>query len=73
MEVLDTMSKSVSRRIGRKPNSQSKPFWNQAVRDADAKLRQARKRVADLESARAVFLRNAAIGAAVPGEDAGRE
>ena len=43
-------------------------FWNQVVEDVDRKLGEARKRVAELETARDIFKRNAAIGAPIPGQ-----
>lgn len=45
-----------------------KQFWTRIAKDADTKLRQARKRIKELESAKATFLSNASNGVPIPGD-----
>ncbi|MFZ3213194.1 MAG: hypothetical protein WA188_16955 [Terriglobales bacterium] len=61
------MLKSKSRKIKGDLNNRQ-VFWNQVVRDIEEKLSEAKKRVSELETARHIFKRNAAIGAPIPGQ-----
>jgi len=45
-------------------------FWNHVVEDLNGKIAEAKKRLADLESAKLTFKRNAEKGAPIPGESA---
>jgi len=45
-------------------------FWNQVVEDITAKITETKKGLADLESAKMTFRRNAERGAPIPGESA---
>ena len=54
--------------------SSSYVFWNQIVVDIEEKLKDARKRVSDLECARRIFKQNAKKGAPIPaGGEAGMQ
>ena len=43
-------------------------FWNKVLEDIEAKLKEARHKVSELEFARNVFARNAKNGAPIPGK-----
>ena len=45
-------------------------FWNQVVEDIERKLKDARRRVSDLECAHRIFNQNAKKGAPIPAGDA---
>jgi hypothetical protein len=51
--------------------SENKVFWNQLVKDAEAKIAEAKRRIKQLETARMTFEENAANDIPMPGTTSG--
>jgi hypothetical protein len=66
MEVLDYMSKTVSRTKRTVSKLKPKSVWGKAIRETEERLQQARQRVVQLEEAKESFIKLAEAGVPPP-------